>query len=75
MFLPSLCSLIVAANVQIDLISEGVKYVVHATQIGPNQFTFTMNNSSIDVLVHTLSDKGVERAREGGPGMASQKKL
>lgn len=42
----------------VDLISEGVKYLIHVTQIGPTQFTFTMNNSSINVVVHTLSDKG-----------------
>lgn len=42
----------------VDLISEGVKYYVGVTQTGPTQFTFTMNGSSINVVVHTLSDKG-----------------
>jgi hypothetical protein len=44
--------------ISLDLISEGVKYTVYVTQIGANQFTFTMNGSSINVVVHTLSDKG-----------------
>ncbi|XP_054153729.1 acetyl-CoA carboxylase-like isoform X3 [Oppia nitens] len=43
----------------VELIYEGVKYVVNVTKSGQNSYFLVMNNTSKEVEVHRMSDSGL----------------
>lgn len=43
----------------VELIHEETKYVLTVTKSGPNQYFLVMNNSSMDVDIHRMSDGGI----------------
>lgn len=45
-------------NLMVELIYEGVKYVVSVTKSGPNSYFLVMNNTFKEVEIHRLSDSG-----------------
>ncbi|XP_074643040.1 acetyl-CoA carboxylase-like isoform X2 [Tubulanus polymorphus] len=49
----------------VELINEGLKYVVEVTKTSPSSYFLGMNDSSIDVDVHKLSDGGMLLSLDG----------
>ncbi|XP_047665596.1 acetyl-CoA carboxylase 1 isoform X1 [Tachysurus fulvidraco] len=52
-------------TVDTDLIYEGMKYVLKVTRQSPNSYVLIMNNSSVEVDVHRLSDGGLLLSYDG----------
>ncbi|KAB5522663.1 hypothetical protein PHYPO_G00162050 [Pangasianodon hypophthalmus] len=52
-------------TVDTELIYEGVKYVLKVTRQSPNSYVLIMNNSSVEVDVHRLSDGGLLLSYDG----------
>ncbi|KAG4075355.1 hypothetical protein HA402_003146 [Bradysia odoriphaga] len=52
--------------IDVELISEGVRYKVQVCKSGPNNFFLIMNDSFKEVEVHRLSDGGMLLSLEGG---------
>ncbi|XP_046694451.1 acetyl-CoA carboxylase 1 isoform X1 [Silurus meridionalis] len=52
-------------TVDTELIYEGIKYVLKVTRQSPNSYVLIMNNSSVEVDVHRLSDGGLLLSYDG----------
>ncbi|XP_058238552.1 acetyl-CoA carboxylase 1 isoform X5 [Hemibagrus wyckioides] len=52
-------------TVDTELIYEGMKYVLKVTRQSPNSYVLIMNNSSVEVDVHRLSDGGLLLSYDG----------
>nr|XP_061801537.1 acetyl-CoA carboxylase 1-like isoform X7 [Nerophis lumbriciformis] len=52
-------------TVDVELIYEGIKYVVTVTRQSPNSYVLIMNNSTVEVDVHRLSDGGLLLSYDG----------
>uniref|UniRef100_A0A671V4E8 acetyl-CoA carboxylase n=1 Tax=Sparus aurata TaxID=8175 RepID=A0A671V4E8_SPAAU len=52
-------------TVDVELIYEGIKYVLTVTRQSPNSYVVIMNNSSAEVDVHRLSDGGLLLSYDG----------
>ncbi|XP_053473646.1 acetyl-CoA carboxylase 1 isoform X4 [Ictalurus furcatus] len=52
-------------TVDTELIYEGVKYALKVTRQSPNSYVLIMNNSSVEVDVHRLSDGGLLLSYDG----------
>ncbi|XP_040280126.1 acetyl-CoA carboxylase 1 [Bufo bufo] len=51
--------------VDVELIYEGMKYVLKVTRQSPNSYVVIMNNSCVEVDVHRLSDGGLLLSYDG----------
>ncbi|XP_044144047.1 acetyl-CoA carboxylase 1 isoform X2 [Bufo gargarizans] len=52
-------------SVDVELIYEGMKYVLKVTRQSPNSYVVIMNNSCVEVDVHRLSDGGLLLSYDG----------
>ncbi|XP_053341778.1 acetyl-CoA carboxylase 1 isoform X4 [Clarias gariepinus] len=52
-------------TVDVELIYEGIKYVLKVTRQSPNSYVLIMNSSSVEVDVHRLSDGGLLLSYDG----------
>ncbi|KAI1309415.1 Acetyl-CoA carboxylase [Halotydeus destructor] len=52
-------------SLTVELIYEGVKYVVSVTKSGPNNYFLVMNDTYREVEIHRLSDSGLLLSVEG----------
>ncbi|XP_043910511.1 acetyl-CoA carboxylase 1 isoform X2 [Protopterus annectens] len=52
-------------TVDVELIYEGMKYVLKVTRQSPNSYVVIMNSSSVEVDVHRLSDGGLLLSYDG----------
>ena len=52
-------------TLNVELIYEGVKYVVEVTKSGPNSYFLVMNNTYKEVEIHRLSDSGLLLSMDG----------
>ncbi|XP_072302602.1 acetyl-CoA carboxylase 1 isoform X3 [Eucyclogobius newberryi] len=52
-------------TVDVELIYEGIKYVLTVTRQSPNSYVVIMNNSCVEVDVHRLSDGGLLLSYDG----------
>ena len=52
-------------TMSVELIYEGVKYVVEVTKSGPNSYFLVMNNTYKEVEIHRLSDSGLLLSVDG----------
>lgn len=52
-------------TVDVELIYEGIKYVLKVTRQSPNSYVVIMNGSCVEVDVHRLSDGGLLLSYDG----------
>ncbi|XP_064627568.1 acetyl-CoA carboxylase-like isoform X4 [Lineus longissimus] len=50
---------------EVELIYEGMKYIIQVTKMGPNTYFLSMNDSYLEIDVHRLSDGGLLLSLDG----------
>ena len=52
-------------SVEVELILDGIKYVVSASRTGPNQYFLSLNNSYKEIEVHRMRDSSMLLSVDG----------
>ena len=52
-------------SVEVELILDGIKYVVSASRTGPNQYFLALNNSYKEIEVHRMRDSSMLLSVDG----------